>query len=218
VREARSCCSTGSSATAARSGSHPDGTVHRRWAGDEAAAIMICCGLPTIGPLRHSGAGRVHRRAEEPAQDERGGDRAGAFPKQVPGCRCGGADREMSSVVRGEACSRGPFPFTHTCITVAPFMRMNGVAKSEAGAFVEAVKAQEAERTGESSSWRTAIFGVRSRFGGDPPRQTSALSLERMKARRRRTPDGCNEFESMGCSRTWKSQQRYMQRVDGQEL
>ena len=118
---------------------------------------------------------------------------------------------EMSSVVR-EKLFAGAFPVYSYMYTVRPFMRMNGVAKSEAGAFVEAVSGKKLS-VREIEQLAHGYFRGPESFREEIRRGNIALSLERMR-RAQETPDGCNEFER-GLLKDLEITQRYMQRVMG---
>jgi hypothetical protein len=118
---------------------------------------------------------------------------------------------EMSSEVR-EKIFAGAFPVYSYMYTVRPFMRMNGVAKSEAGAFVEAVSGKKLS-VREIEQLAHGYFRGPETFREEIRRGNIALSLERMR-RAQENPDGCNEFER-GLLKDLEITQKYMQRVMG---
>ena len=118
---------------------------------------------------------------------------------------------EMSAVVR-EKLFGVAFPGYSYMYTVRPFMGMNGVAKSEAGAFVEAVSGKKLS-VREIEQLAHGYFRGPETFREEIRRGNIALPLERMR-RAQENPDGCNEFER-GLLKDLEITQRYMQRVMG---
>ena len=118
---------------------------------------------------------------------------------------------EMGGGVR-KALFAGDFPVYAYMYTVRQFMRMNGVKKSEAEAFVEALSGKALSMR-EIEQLAHGYFRGPESFREEIRHGNIALPLERMRRVGEDAP-GCNDFER-ALLRDLEITQKYMQRVMG---
>ncbi|MEK7756033.1 MAG: chromosome partitioning protein ParB, partial [Planctomycetota bacterium] len=106
----------------------------------------------------------------------------------------------------------GAFPVYSYMYILRPFMRMNGVKKSEVEAFVAAVSGKRLS-VREIEQLAHGYFRGPESFREEIRSGNIALPLERMR-QVAENPDGCNEFERVLLN-DLEITQKYMQRVMG---